>query len=150
MEETVLCYIENKHRYLMLFRNKKKKDINRQKYIGIGGHLEPGESKESALLREVKEETGLTLLSYQYRGKILFINDDFQEIIYLYTSSEFTGQLIECNEGELHWIDINKVLEVPHWEGDAYFLKKLVENSPYFEMTLIYSNDQFIKAIDKI
>lgn len=150
MIETVLCYIEDKHRYLMLFRNKKKEDINKGKYIGIGGHLEPDESKDSALLREVKEETGLTLLSYQYRGKILFVNDDFQEIMYLYTADKFEGELISCNEGELKWIDIDEVLKVPHWEGDEYFLKKLLENSPYFEMSLIYSKDQLIEVKDGI
>ena len=150
MEETVLCYIENEHRYLMLFRNKKKEDINKGKYIGIGGHLEPGESKESALKREVKEETGLTLLSYQYRGKILFVNDDFQEIMYLYTADKFEGELIQCDEGELKWIDIDEALKVPHWEGDEYFLKKLLENSPYFEMSLIYSKDQLIEVKESI
>ena len=146
MEETVLCYIEKEHRYLMLLRNKKKKDINKEKYIGVGGHLEPGETKESALLREVKEETGLTLLNYQYRGRLFFINDDFQEIIHLYTSDKFIGDIIPCNEGELHWINIDKLLDYPHWEGDEYFLKKLIDNVPYFEMTLIYSNNIFIEA----
>ncbi len=150
MEETVLCYIENEHRYLMLFRNKKKKDINRQKYIGIGGHLEPGESKEEALIREAKEETGLTLLSYRYRAKLLFINDDFQEIMYLFTADKFTGELIPCDEGELKWIDIDNVLKIPHWEGDEYFLKKLLDNSPYFEMSLIYSKDKLIKVKENI
>ena len=150
MEETVLCYIENKHRYLMLFRNKKKNDINEGKYIGIGGHLEKGETKEKALLREVKEETGLTLLDYQYRGKILFKNDDFEEIMYLYTSNKFSGELISCNEGELHWIDIDEVLNLPHWEGDKYFLEKLINNIPYFEMSLIYSQDQLIEVKESI
>ena len=150
MIETVLCYIEDKHRYLMLLRNKKKEDINKGKYIGIGGYLEPGESKEVALLREVKEETGLTLLSYQYRGKILFVNDDFQEIMYLFTADKFKGELIPCDEGELKWIDIDEILKLPHWEGDEYFLKKLLDNSPYFEMSLIYSKDQLVEVKDGI
>ncbi|MCR5505675.1 MAG: 8-oxo-dGTP diphosphatase [Bacilli bacterium] len=147
MEETVLCYIENEHRYLMLFRNKKKNDLNSGKYIGIGGHIEPGESKEEALIREVKEETGLTLTSFQYRAKLLFINDDFEEIMHLFTANEFTGTLKECDEGELHWIDIDDVLKVPHWEGDEAFLKKMLTQKDYFEMTLIYKQDQLVKII---
>ena len=150
MKETVLCYIENNHQYLMLFRNKKKNDINQGKYIGIGGHIEPGESKESALLREVKEETGLTLLSYQYRGKILFQNNDFAEIMHLFTSGKYEGELINCNEGELHWIDKDKVLDVPHWEGDAYFLKRMLKDDSYFEMSLIYSDDQLVEVKNSI
>ena len=149
-KETVLCYIENEHQYLMLFRNKKIKDINKGKYIGIGGHIEKGESKEAALLREIKEETGLILLSYQYRGKILFQSDGLIEIMHLYTSNEFAGNLIECDEGELSWIDIDKILSLPHWEGDEYFLKKLIKNDTYFEMSLIYQNDKLIKVLDYI
>lgn len=149
-KETVLCYIENEHQYLMLFRNKKKDDINKGKYIGIGGHIEDGESKEEALLREIKEETGLTLLSYQYRGKILFQSDDFIEIMHLYTSNEFKGEIIDCDEGTLSWVKIEDVLKLPHWEGDEYFLKKLLNNEPYFEMSLIYNDDKLIKVLDYI
>lgn len=148
-KETVLCYIEKEHQFLMLFRNKKKEDINKGKYIGIGGHIEPYETKEEALIREVKEETGLTLLSYQYRGKILFQSDEFVEIMHLFTSSEFIGELIDCDEGELHWINIKDILSYPHWEGDEYFLKKLINNEPYFEMSLIYQN-YILKEVKEI
>ena len=149
-KETVLCYIEKEHQFLMLFRNKKKEDINKGKYIGIGGHIEPYETKEEALMREVKEETGLTLLSYQYRGKILFLSDEFVEIMHLFTSNEFIGELIDCDEGELHWINIKDIFNYPHWEGDEYFLKKLKNDEPYFEMSLIYKNDELVEIKERI
>lgn len=149
-KETVLCYIEKEHQFLMLFRNKKKEDINKGKYIGIGGHIEKDETKEEALKREVKEETGLTLLSYQYRGKILFQSDELLEIMHLFTSSEFIGELIDCDEGELHWINIKDILNYPHWEGDEYFLKKLINNEPYFEMSLIYQNNLLKEVKERI
>ena len=147
MEETVLSYIEDKHRYLMLFRNKKKNDINQGKYIGIGGHLEPGESKEQALIREIKEETGLTVTSYKYRAKLIFINDDYSEIMYLFTVDGFIGEIKECDEGELKWIDKDDMFKVPHWEGDEIFVKKMLSTDEYFEMTLVYSKDKLIKVI---
>ena len=150
MDETVLCYIKKDDEYLLLYRNKEKDDINQGKYVGVGGHLEKGETKEEALLREVKEETGLELLSYQYHAKLLFINDDYKEIMHLYTSDEFKGELIECNEGELVWIKEDEMLKVPHWEGDHYFLDKMLNQKEYFEMTLIYKDDKLIKVIDDI
>ena len=147
---TVLCYLKNNDQYLLMLRHKKENDLNEGKWIGIGGHIEEGEAKEQALVREVKEETGLDIVSYTYRGEILFINDDYQEIMYLYTADKFEGDLIPCKEGELQWIDIDDVLKVPHWEGDEYFLKKILENSPYFEMSLIYSKDRLIEVKESI
>ena len=147
MEKTVLCYLEKDHQFLMLLRNKKKEDINTKKWIGVGGHVEKGESIEQALIREVKEETGLSLKSYSYRGELLFINDDFKEIMYLFTSNDFTGELIECNEGELHWVDIDKVLDLNLWEGDRAFLLPLIQTQEFIKMTLRYSNNRFIEAI---
>lgn len=149
-KETVLCYIEKEHQYLMLFRNKKENDINKGKYIGIGGHIELDESKEEALIREVKEETGLTLDNYQYRGKILFQSDNLVEIMHLYTANDFSGNIINCDEGELVWINIDDLLKYPHWEGDEYFLKKLINNEPYFEMSLIYKNDILVEVKNHI
>ena len=137
MDETVLGYIEDKHRYLMLFRNKKEHDHNKGKYIGIGGGVEPGESKEQALIREVKEETGLDVISYKYRAKLIFVNEEFSEIMYLFTIDKFKGEVKECDEGELHWIDIDDIFKVPHWEGDEIFIKKMLSTDEYFEMTLI-------------
>ena len=148
MDETVLAYIEDKHRYLMLFRNKKRNDINKGKYIGIGGHLEEGESKEEALIREIKEETGLTVTSYKYRAKLTFINDEYSEIMYLFTVDGFIGEIKECDEGELHWINKEDIFKVPHWEGDEIFVKKMLSTDEYFEMTLIYKDDKLTKVIE--
>lgn len=149
LRETVLCYIEKDGNYLMLFRNKKDNDINKGKYIGIGGHLEENETKEQALIREVKEETGLDILSYEYFGKVFFKDDEVEEIMHLFTSDKFEGELIECNEGELHWIPREKILDVPHWEGDKYFLEKLKNNEKGFEMSLIYSKGILIHKYEK-
>ena len=150
IDETVLCYIKDNDKYLLLYRNKEKDDFNKGKYLGVGGHLEKGETKEQALLREVKEETGLTLLRYTYHAKLLFINDDYQEIMHLYSADQFQGELIDCDEGELVWINKEDVLKVPHWEGDQYFLKRMLENDDYFEMTLFYKKDQLVKVINEI
>jgi 8-oxo-dGTP diphosphatase len=147
MKETVLCYIEKNGKYLMLFRNKKENDINSGKYIGVGGHIELGETKEEALIREVKEETNLDVINYEYFGKVFFKDDDFEENMYLFTVTEFKGELKECDEGELHWINKENILDVPHWEGDKYFLEKIKNNEKGFEMSLIYSKGQLIKII---
>lgn len=150
IDETVLCYIKKDDQYLLLYRNKEKNDFNKGKYLGVGGHLEKGETKEQALIREVKEETGLTLLNYHYHAKLLFINDDYQEIMHLYSADQFTGELIDCDEGQLVWINKEDVLKVPHWEGDQYFLKKMLSQNEYFEMTLFYKDDKLIKVINEI
>lgn len=147
MKETVLCYIEKDGKYLMLFRNKKENDINSGKYIGVGGHIELGETKEEALIREVKEETNLDVISYEYFGKVFFKDDDFEENMYLFTVTEFKGELKECDEGELHWINKENILDVPHWQGDKYFLEKIKNNEKGFEMSLIYSKGQLVKII---
>lgn len=107
MKMTTLCYIEKDGKYLMLHRTKKQHDINKDKWIGVGGHAEGTEGPEDCLLREVKEETGLTLTSYQFRGLITFISDEAPEPeeMCLFTADGFTGELIECNEGDLQWMD---------------------------------------------
>lgn len=149
MERTVLCYIKKENQYLMLHRNKKKKDINKDKWVGIGGHIEENETIEEALLREVKEETGLTLVSYDKRGYIKFINDDYEEEMFLFSSNEFEGEIIDCLEGELSWIDEDEIFNLNLWEGDRYFLKPLINNEEYFDLELIYSKDKLIKYIKK-
>ena len=149
MDKTVLCYIEKDNSYLMLFRNKKKEDINKGKWIGIGGHLEKNETKEDALLREVKEETGLTLNSFIYRGEILFVNNDFKEVMYLYTSSDYSGEIIECDEGELKWISFKDIPSLNLWEGDRIFLPKLINSESIINLELYYENDKLIKVVDK-
>ena len=149
MDKTVLVYIEKNHQYLMLLRNKEKNDLNEGKWMGVGGHLEEGETKEQALIREVKEETGLKVLSYLYCGELLFINDDYQEIIYLYKVNSFSGELIECNEGTLKWIDIDKVMSLNMWEGDYTFIPHIIDFKKEINLTLIYKNKDLVEIIDR-
>ena len=124
MQMTTLCYIENDGKYLMLHRVKKKEDINKNKWIGVGGHANEWESPEECLVREVKEETGLTLTSYKLRGLVTFISDKCEpELMCVFTADKFIGNIIECDEGELKWVDKSEVPNLPTWEGDAIFLK---------------------------
>lgn len=119
---STLCYIEHCNQYLMLHRTVKENDVNRDKWIGVGGHFEEDESPEECLLREVKEETGYTLTSYQYRGIVTFISGNgVTEYMSLFTADGFEGEPIPCNEGELEWVDIEKVQELNIWEGDKIF-----------------------------
>ena len=148
MDKTVMIYLKKNNQYLMLYRNKKKKDINKNKYIGVGGHVEKGETPDEAIVREVKEETGLDLLSFRKRGLVYFVLNGYEEEMYIYTSLDFKGELIECNEGELSWVDKEKVLSLPIWEGDKYFLKHLLKDDEYFEMRLIYEDDKLIQVIE--
>ena len=122
-----LCYIEKDNKYLMLHRTKKKNDANKGKWIGVGGHFESGESPEDCVVREVKEETGLELTDYRLRGIVTFvINDDGRQgIMFLYTATGFNGELIECNEGELKWVDKQKVVDLNVWEGDPIYFDLL-------------------------
>ena len=143
MDETVLCYLIKNDSYLMLKRNKKKNDMNENKYIGIGGHIEFGESIYDACKREVLEETGYIINSLNYHGKVLFINNDFEEMMYLFTSNDFSGTEIICDEGELIWVPINQVEKLNLWEGDKIFLPKLKTNEE-INIKLIYDNDKFI------
>lgn len=145
LKYTTLCYIEQDGKYLMLYRNKRKEDVNAGKWIGIGGHLEEGETPEECLLREALEETGLKLKEFKLRGKLHFYMDDIFEISYLYTCNSFEGELIECDEGELQWISKNRILELPLWKGDYLFLNKLLEEEDFFEMKLVYKNDELIE-----
>ena len=144
MVETVLLYLEQDGKYLMLYRNKKKKDINKGKWIGIGGHIEEGETKEEALVRECKEETSLNLLSYSLRGKLVFVIDGYEETCYLYTSSSFEGKIQECDEGELAFVNKEEIFYLPLWEGDVVFLNMLLNDEPYFELRLNYEKDKLI------
>ena len=148
MDETVLAYIEVEGLYLMLYRNKKENDINEGKWMGVGGHLEPGETKDQALIREIKEETNLDVTSYRYVAKLLFINNDYQEIMHLYKVDGVEGEIKECNEGELRYIPKELVHSLNMWEGDKCFLNRLDDD--YFELTLIYKGDELIEVKEGI
>lgn len=141
MINTVLLYLEKNDEYLFLYRNKKQNDFNKGKYVGIGGKIEDGESVEEALLRETKEEIGVEIKSYKYRGIINFSNI---EIMHLFTSSDFVGEIKECNEGTLRWIKKNKISELPMWEGDMIFFNLLKENAPFFRLYLKYDGDKLV------
>lgn len=149
MKHTTLCYIEQDGRYLMLNRNKKENDPNHGKWIGVGGKLEAGESPDDCLLREVREETGLTLTRYTPRGFITFVSDSFgTEYMHLYTADEFTGTLTACAEGTLAWVPIEDLLSLPLWEGDAVFLSLLQQSRPYFSLKLCYdARDRLTAAV---
>ena len=142
---TTVCYIENQGKYLMLHRTKKKNDINKDKWIGIGGKFEKGESPEECVLREVKEETGLSLKSYKLRGIITYTFTSFEvEYMYIFTSDNFEGDLTECSEGELEWIDKEKVTKLNIWEADKIFLERLEKDSNFFTMKCEYDGDKLI------
>lgn len=146
---STLCYIEKDHQYLMLHRISKKNDINKDKWIGVGGHFEKDESPEDCLLREVKEETGLTLTSYKFRGLVTFISgNDETEYMSLFTADGFEGEMIECDEGHLEWVDIDKIPELNLWEGDKIFFQLLAEDREFFSLKLVYDgNGKLIQAV---
>lgn len=146
MKTTTLCYIENNDQYLMLHRIKKQNDMNEGKWIGVGGHVEDQETPEECLVREVKEETGFTLTSYKFRGLVTFINNECEsELMCVFTADGYTGELIECNEGELCWIDKNTVPELPAWEGDKVFLDLLLSGEErFFSIKLQYEGDKLV------
>ncbi|MBP5491531.1 MAG: 8-oxo-dGTP diphosphatase [Clostridiales bacterium] len=144
--ETTLCYIYGPSGILMLHRTKKENDINKDKYIGVGGHLEHGESPEECVMREVKEETGLTMKSFRLRGIITFVIDDIDECTFLYTCDDFEGDLITCKEGDLEWIDPERIEELPLWPGDKIFFRLLKERQDVFSLKLTYIHDQLTEA----
>ena len=138
---TTLCYIERDGRYLMLHRTKKEGDINKDKWIGVGGKVEFGESPEDCVQREVLEETGYTLKAQDFRGIVTFVYGDITEYMYLYTATEFSGEQIVCDEGELVWIEKEKVCDLPIWEGDKIFFRLLEERKVFFSLKLVYDID---------
>lgn len=149
MKLTTLCYIEKDDAYLMLHRVKKDHDVNKGKWIGVGGKFEPGESPDDCLLREVHEETGLTLTRWRYRGVITFCyNDNEAEYMHLFTADAFTGALVtDCQEGNLRWVAKKDIPALNLWRGDRIFLKLLAEEHPPFSLKLVYENDNLLEAI---
>ena len=147
MMNTTLCYIQRGDEYLMLHRVKKENDVNRDKWIGLGGKFEKDESPEECLLREVYEESGLTLTQWRYRGIVTFVNTVCPtEYMHLFTADGFEGRIGACSEGELEWIKKSELLKLTLWEGDKIFLRLLDENEPFFSLKLCYDGDELTSA----
>lgn len=146
---STLCYIERDGKYLMLHRTVKKNDVNKDKWIGVGGHFEADESPEECLLREVKEETGYTLTSYRYRGIVTFVSGNgVTEYMSLFTADGFVGEPIPCDEGELEWVDIDDVWNLNIWEGDKIFFRLIDEGYDFFSLKLVYNgHDKLVSAV---
>lgn len=145
---TTLCYIERDGKYLMLHRVKKENDLNHDKWIGIGGKFEDKESPEDCVLREAREETGLTLLGPEYRGLVTFVSDRYQtEYMHLFWADRFTGTIRECDEGNLEWISKEDLMKLPMWEGDKIFLELLDRRPPFFSLKLSYEGDRLTEAV---
>lgn len=145
MKNTTTCYIEKDGKYLMLHRVKKKNDMNEGKWIGVGGKFEEGESPEECLVREVKEETGLILNSYELRCIVTYVSDKYEtEQMYVFTSSDFKGELIECDEGILEWINKENILDLNIWEGDKFFIEKMHKDNNFFTLKVEYEGDCLI------
>ena len=153
MKLTTLCYIEKDDKYLMLHRVKKENDCNKDKWIGVGGKFEEGESPEDCLLREVYEETGLTLTNYRFRGIVTFVSDEWEgEYMHLFTASEYEGELPEnamrdCVEGELVWVPKRELESLNLWEGDKIFLRLLQEREAFFSLKLRYEGEKLVESI---
>ena len=149
MINTTLCYIEQNGKYLLLHRIKKKNDINKDKWIGIGGKFEEWESPEDCIRREALEETGLTLIRPKYRGIVTFISDGMNEseFMHLFTATEFEGSLKDCDEGVLEWVPKQRMRELPQWEGDRIFLDLMERRVPFFSLKLRYEGDTLREAV---
>ena len=144
---STLCYIEKNGKYLMLHRVKKENDANHDKWVGIGGKFEDGESPEECILRETKEETGLTLTAYRYRVIVTFVSDKWEtEYMHLFTATGFSGQIIDCDEGVLEWISKERLAAIPKWQGDDIFLRLLDSDAPFFSLKLRYEGERLAFA----
>ena len=149
MKNTTLCYIERGREYLLLHRVKKEHDENHDKWVGIGGKFEEGESPEDCLLREVREETGLKLERWRYRGIVTFVSDEWgTEYMHLFTADRWSGELVSaCEEGDLAWLDRDELLNKPIWEGDRVFLRLLDSERPFFSLKLRYRGERLVEAV---
>ena len=148
MRNTTLVHLERDGKYLMLHRIRKDDDENRDKWVGIGGKFEPGESPEDCALREVFEETGLTMRRFSYRGIVTFVSDVWgTEYMHLFHCADFSGTLRDCDEGVLEWIDKRALLSLPIWEGDRIFLRLLDSDRPFFSLKLRYEGERLAEAV---
>ncbi len=144
---STLCYLERGAEYLMFYRVKKRNDLNHDKWIGVGGKFEEGESPENCLLRECREETGLTLTDWRCRGLVTFVSDQAPtEYMHLFTATAWTGQPHPCDEGVLEWIPKARLQSLPMWEGDRIFLELLDQNAPFFSLKLCYQGERLAAA----
>lgn len=144
---TTLCYLEQEGKYLMLHRVKKKQDVNAGKWIGVGGHFEEGESPEDCMKREIREETGLVPLAWRFRGIVTFLSDSAPaEYMHLYTVTQWQGELTDCDEGDLAWVEKGQIDRLNLWEGDRIFLRLLAEEAPFFSLKLTYRGDALTEA----
>lgn len=146
MKQTVMIYLEKNDKFLMLHRTKKEKDINKNKYIGVGGHVEENETPNQAVVREVKEETGLDLISFTKSGIVYFILNGYKEEMHIYLSNDFKGEIIECNEGDLYWVNKKDIYSLELWEGDRYFLNKILNGEKDYIISLYYQDDKLIQV----
>lgn len=148
---TTLCYIEKDEKYLMLHRIKKVNDENHDKWIGVGGKFESGESPEDCLLREVREETGLELTKYQFRGLVTFVSNEWgTEYMHLFTATEYEGEMKECEEGELVWVPKKEIPNLNLWEGDNVFFRLLEETQAFFSLKLRYEGEDLVETVTQI
>jgi len=148
MKNSTLCYISRGDEYLLLHRTKKENDENADKWIGFGGKFEDKESPEDCILREVLEETGLTLTSYRYRGIVTFVSDRWEtEYMHLFTADGFEGEMTSCDEGEPAWIKKSDFAALPKWEGDMAFMSLLESGHPFFSLKLEYEGEKLLKAV---
>ena len=148
MKNSTLCYIYKDDECLMLHRTKKENDQSHDKWLGIGGKFEDKESPEDCALREIKEETGLTVTDYRYRGIVTFVSDEWEtEYMHLFTADGFTGNIIECDEGDLEWVKKKDVIKLPMWEGDRIFLDLIERDDPFFSLKLVYKGDRLMDAV---
>ena len=148
MKQTTLCYLERDDKYLMLHRVKKANDASHDKWIGVGGKCEADESPDECMIREVKEETGLDILEWRYRGIVTFISDVWPcEYMHLFTASRWCGEETACDEGELEWVEKQRLFDLSLWEGDKIFLRLLMDsNQPFFSLKLVYQGDDLVGA----
>ena len=149
MRNTTLCYTQNdRGQTLLLHRVKKENDLNKDKWIGVGGGFEDKESPEDCLIREVYEETGLTLTRWRYRGTVTFVSDQWEtEYMHLYTADQWTGEIIECDEGTLEWVDNTRIPTLPAWAGDRIFLDLIAQDVPFFSLKLEYTGETLTAAV---